>query len=241
MEYIELRDKLLKRYDQFFKDMEIDSKTGIVKGSAKRFTGYPYIGRNYCNAPIRILFIPYDVGEDECAAQNTFHSFQDRQDIFPDGMLEFNDHIAGLYATALFILKDAMGYQQAWEMLFKECDCTTKISIRRAFEYLPKDLMSYVAYENRYRFVTVKRDNERSGNKDRVWLNLEFERQMLMDEIELFSPNIIVFQGEDGTSDCNINELKKKFKVIVTGHPSCWQYKMNRIQYILDNIGPQLN
>ena len=76
MEYIELRDKLLKRYDQFFKDMEIDSKTGIVKGSAKRFTGYPYIGRNYCNAPIRILFIPLDVGKDECAENNTYHSFQ---------------------------------------------------------------------------------------------------------------------------------------------------------------------
>lgn len=241
MEYIELRDKLLKRYDRFFKDMEIDPQTGIVNSSSKRFTGYPYIGRNYCNAPIRILFIPLDVGEDECADKNTYHSFQDRQDIFPDGMLDFNYHIAGLYATALFILKDVMGYQQAWEMLCKERDCSNKISIRRTYDFLPKDLMSYVAYENRYRFVTVKREDERKGDKDRVWLNLDIERQMLMDEIELFSPNIIVFQGKEGLNGCNINELQKKYKVIVTGHPSCYQHKMNRIQYILDNIGPQLN
>lgn len=236
----ELRKSLKDRYDQFFKDMGIDPQTGIVKGTSKRFTGYPYIGRNYCNAPIRILFIPLDVGKDECAENNTYHSFQDRQDIFPDGMLDFNYHIAGLYATALFILKDVMGYQQAWEILCKEQNCSNKISIRRAYHYLPKDLMSYVAYENRYRFVTIGRDSERKGGKDRVWLDVDLERQMLMDEIELFSPNIIVFQGLQGVHDCNIAELRGKYKVIITGHPSCWQHRMNKIQYIIDNIRPQL-
>lgn len=240
MEYLELKENLLKLYDQFFKNMKIDPQTGIVNGYSKRFTGYPYIGRNYCNAPIRILFIPLDVGEDACADRNTFLTFQDRQDIFRDGMLDFNYHIAGLYATALFILKDTMGYQQAWEILCKERDCSNKISIRRTSEFLPQDLMSYVAYENRYRFVTINRKGERKGNKDRVWLNLEIERQMLMDEIELFSPNIIVFQGKYGIGDCNIDKLREKYKVMITGHPSCYQHKMNTIQYILDNIGSQI-
>lgn len=239
MDIEELRNSLKSRYAKFFEDMHIDNATGIVNGTSKRFTGYPYIGCNYCNAPIRLLFIPLDVGQDECAAENTYHSFQDRQDIFPNGMLDFNDHIAGLYATALYILKDEMGYQQAWEALWNERDYTSKISIRRAKDYLPKNLMSYVAYENRYRFVTVER-LKRTDDKDRTWIDANIERQMLMDEIELFAPDIIIFQGKEGIDNCNIDELRKKYKVIITGHPSCYQHKMNRIQYIVDNIGPQL-
>jgi hypothetical protein len=81
---------------------------------------------------------------------------------------------------------------------------------------------------------------ERGGNKDRRWINPQRESEMLLSEIDTFSPDIIVFQGKDGLWNCNINELKNKYKVIVAYHPSCWQRKADRLQYIVENIGAQL-
>lgn len=241
MENIKLRDNLLKLYDQFFKDMGVDPQTGIVKGTSKRFTGYPYIGRNYCNAPIRILFIPYDCGKDECLNGNTFHSFESREGIFPDGMLDFKPHIAGTYASALYILKNVMNLQHSWESLWnmREKFKTAK-AIKECYSDLPKDLMSYIAYENRYRFVTIGRCG-RSGGEDRVWINAARESQMLVDEISALYPDVIVFQGKRGIDNCCILELKKKYKVIVMDHPSSWRNGGDKLQYIVNEMQKQLD
>ena len=249
MTFTELKNNLSLLYRDFFEDMKIDSKTGIVMGTNLRFTGFPYIGSNYVTAPIKILFIPLDTGKDECFKENTYHSFKNREDIFPTGMLDFNAHIAGMYATALYILKEKMGYESAWDTLWSYRD-SYKIAkaIRMSANCLPQSLMSYIAYENRFRFVSIGRgfdeeENEtpeRSGNKDRRWINPQRESEMLLSEIDTFSPDIIVFQGKDGLWNCNINELKKKYKLIVAYHPSCWQRKADRLQYIVENIGAQL-
>lgn len=66
MTFTELKDNLSYMYRDFFEDMKIDSKTGIVIGNNLRFTGFPYIGRNYVTAPIKLLFVPLDTGKDEC-------------------------------------------------------------------------------------------------------------------------------------------------------------------------------
>ena len=146
-------------------------------------------------------------------------------------------------------LKERMGYESAWDTLWSYRD-SYKIAkaIRMSANCLPQDLMSYIAYENRFRFVSIGRgfdeeENEipeRSGNKDRRWINPQRESEMLLSEIDTFSPDIIVFQGKDGLWNCNINELKNKYKVIVAYHPSCWQRKADRLQYIVENIGAQL-
>ena len=108
--------------------------------------------------------------------------------------------------------------------------------------------MSYIAYENRFRFVSIGRGfdkegnetRERGGNKDRRWINPQRESEMLLSEIDAFSPDIIVFQGKDGLWNCNKNELKNKYKVVVAYHPSYWKRKADRLQYIVEYIGSQL-
>ena len=239
----ELKEKISVLYQDFFVDMKIDKKTGIVEGTNLRFTGFPYIGANYCDAPIKILFVPLDVGKDECFTENTYHSFEDRQSIFSDGNLVFNAHIAGLYATSLYILKNSMGLQPAWEALWDKKEYKIEKAIREVAQLLPKDLLSYVAYENRYRFVTVGRGSEkeeRRGGQNRIWINSNREANLLIDEIAEFKPDVIVFQGKDGIWNCHVPELRKKHKVVVAYHPSCWQRRADKLQYIVDYIGPQL-
>ena len=53
-----LKQELDNLFHKFFEDMKIDEKTGIVKDTNKRFSGYPYIGEKYVEAPVKILFIP---------------------------------------------------------------------------------------------------------------------------------------------------------------------------------------
>lgn len=239
MKFEELKKQLLDLYDVFFADMKIDKKTGVVAGTNLRFTGYPYIGKNYCDAPIKILFIPLDVGKDECYDDNSYHSFEDRESIFADGNLVFNAHIAGLYATSLYILKDSMGLQSAWDALWNNRNFKNAKAIRESSSILPKDLLSYVSYENRYRFVTIGRE-ERGGGKDRIWINANREAIFLLDEIKVFNPDVIVFQGKHGLWNCRIDELKKRYKVVEAIHPSDFHHHADKLQYIVDQIAPQL-
>ena len=240
MKFEELKIQISNLYEDFFADMKIDKKTGIVAGTNRRFTGFPYIGKNYCDAPIKILFIPLDVGEDECGKDNTYHTFENRESIFPSGMLDFNAHIAGLYATALYILKDKMGLQSAWDALWENREFKSAKAIKMSSKYLPQDMMSYVAYENRYRFVTIGR-SERGGGKDRIWINAYREAKLLIDEIGEFKPDVIVFQGTCGIGNCHVSELREKHKVVVAYHPSCWQRRADKLQYIVEHIAPQLH
>ena len=230
-------------YDDFFVDMNINPQTGIVGGREyMRFNGFPYIGKKYLDAPVRVLFIPLDTGKDECFEKNTYHSFDSRVgnvDVFPD----YNPHIAGVYATALYILKERMGWEEAWRHLCLYNQCKTMTAVKLASEGLPDDVMSYVAYENRFRFVHVGRGSEkdeRKGDKDRFWIDAQCESQMLWDEIEVFAPDIIIFQGKTGLWNCRVGDLKKRYRVATALHPSCWQRGGDRLQYIVDVIAPQL-
>ena len=237
---IQQLNELQKLYDDFFQKMRVDTQTGRMPDSGIRFTGYPFIGRNYYTAKQKILFVSLDVGMDECRNDNTFHSFEDRRNIFPDGMLDFNPHIAGMYATALYILKDIMGWEKSWEKLWSLRDTYKNAkAIRLSYDSLPKDLMSYIAYDNRFRFVTINRDL-RTGGQDRKYLNPEYEGKLLLDEIRVLSPDIIVFQGKDGLWNCHIEELRREYKVVIAYHPSCYQYGADKLQYIVDSIAPQL-
>ena len=155
----QLEEQIQNLYASFFEDLKIDKHTGIVEGTDKRFSGYPYIGANYVNAPVRILFIAYDTGEDEKFADNTFHDFESRRKKIPTAFdknneLVLNPHIAGTYATALYILKDKMHLQNAWDALWSKRENTIKKAIKKSSSNLPPNVMSYVAYENRFRFVT---------------------------------------------------------------------------------------
>jgi hypothetical protein len=99
--------------------------------------------------------------------------------------------------------------------------------------------LSYVAYDNRYKFVTIGR-NSKSGGKDRTWLNKDKERELLLSEIEIFKPDIIVFQGKAGLDNCNIKELEI-YTVFEAYHPSYWprgtkKLRLNELEYIKETF-----
>ena len=239
-----LKLELDNLFHKFFEDMKIDEKTGIVKDSNKRFSGYPYIGEKYLEAPIKILFIPLDTGVDELKKENTYHKFDGRvKQITPkkDAKHIFNPHLAGLYATTVCLLKEELELaKDCWIRLLDTKEGTTSTKINNLWKNLnekQKNLLSYVAYTNRYNFVTIERpEDKRSGGKDRTWLNKDKERELLLSEIEIFNPDIIVFQGKTGLDNCNIKELKEKYIVFVANHPSCWQKGANKLEYIKETF-----
>jgi len=241
-----LKQELDNLFHKFFEDMKIDEKTGIVKDTNKRFSGYPYIGEKYVEAPVKILFIPLDTGVDELKEENTYHKFESRAEkVTPnkDAKHVFNPHLAGLYATTVCLLKEELeSAKDCWVRLL-DTDTkgeTTSTKINNLWKNLneeQKNLLSYVAYTNRYRFVTIERpEDKRSGGKDRTWLNKDKERELLLSEIEIFNPDIIVFQGKTGSDNCNIKKLKEKYTVFVANHPSCWQKGANKLKYIKETF-----
>ena len=153
----------------------------------------------------------------------------------------FNPHLAGLYATTVYLLKDKLdSAKECWEYLLNASGKTTSTRINNSWKNLneeQKNLLSHVAYTNRYRFVTIERpEDKRSGGKDRTWLNKDKERELLLSEIEIFKPDIIVFQGKAGLDNCNTKELKKKYTVFEANHPSCWQKRANKLEYIKETF-----
>jgi hypothetical protein len=244
-----LKQELDNLFHKFFEDMKIDEKTGIVKDTNKRFSGYPYIGEKYVEAPVKILFIPLDTGVDELKEENTYHKFDGRvKQITPkkDAKHIFNPHLAGLYATTVCLLKEELeSAKDCWGRLL-DTDTkgeTTLTKINNLWKNLneeQKNLLSYVAYTNRYNFVTIERpEDKRSGGKDRTWLNKDKERELLLSEIEIFKPDIIVFQGKAGLDNCNTKELKEKYgknNVFEAYHPSCWQKRANKLEYIKETF-----
>ena len=239
-----LKQELDNLFQKFFEDMEINKETGIVKDSNKRFSGYPYIGEKYVEAPVKILFIPLDTGVDELKKENTYHKFESRAEkVTPNKNAKhvFNPHLAGLYATTVCLLKEELdSAKECWEYLLNASGKTTSTRINNSWKNLneeQKNLLSHVAYTNRYRFVTIERpEDKRSGGKDRTWLNKDKERELLLSEIEIFNPDIIVFQGKTGLDNCNIKELKEKYTVFVANHPSCWQKGANKLDYIIETF-----
>lgn len=234
-----LKQELDNLFQKFFEDMKIDEKTGIVKDTNKRFSGYPYIGEKYVKAPVKILFIPLDTGSDELYKDNTYHKFDGRiKQITPkkDAKHVFNPHIAGLYATTVCLLKEELeSAKDCWVRLLDTKGETTSTKINNLWENLneeQKNLLSYIAYDNRYKFVTIGRDSK-SGGKDRTWLNKDKERELLLSEIEIFNPDIIVFQGKTGIDNCSILELLiKNYNIFLSNHPSYWQKGANKLDYI---------
>ena len=230
-----LQNALSNRIRTFFSELKISCDTGILEGTDKRFNGYPYIGANYCSAKKRILFVALDVGVDECFKDNTYHSFKSRESIFSDGSLSFNPHIAGLYCSSLYLLKDDMGYEESWNKLWSNNQYKMVRAIHEAEAYLPRNLMSYVAYLNRYSFVTVGRTTRGNGN-DRFWINKVSESKFVTDMIRIFDPTVVIFQGKQGINNFNIKELKTKSDVYVLSHPSCWQHGADKLQYIASQL-----
>lgn len=215
----ELEEKLKVLYNIFFEEMHIDKASGLLEGKDKRFATMPYVGKNYYTSKKRILFVGTDIGEDEENTSDTYQNFVERNEsVYATQLSKKNPHIAGTYVTALNFLKEDYNWENYWKLIDKEWTCQRAL---KSITDLPTDVLSYISLTNYYKFVTLNRIDERSGNKDRGFNSAYIEKQLFLDEVKTFNPNIVFFQSVTFNGLSVISEIKKLgIEVYIAPHPS---------------------
>ncbi len=218
MTYLSFVQKELEReYQNFFKFLGIDDKTGCTnKSDNLKFPTYPYIGTSYGSVK-KLLFIGLDIGMDE---SSNIQTFDDRR-----LGIEFacpskaNPHIAGTYITALHFLKDEdTSWNAHWD---KIKNSNTSQRALREYELLQKNPLSYIALTNYYKFVDKKR-MVRSGGQNRKYVNKEAENRLFLNEVKILCPDTVIFQSRQFRYNKDLlDRLSSIVKSIYVGpHPS---------------------
>jgi len=223
----ELEKKLEQLFDTFFEKMHIDKVTGLVDGKNVRFATMPYVGSNYSEAKKKILFVGLDMGQDEYYLTNRYQTFDERKDSVNDTPLsDKNPHIAGTYGTALYFLKDIYNWTDSWNILNSQ-NQFFKQALNSNCDLLPKEVLSYVSQINYFSFVTKDRYN-RAGNMDRKFINQKIEIELLENVINLFNPDILIFQSLTLRNEGLMNKFKKNMDIYVGYHPSSFGRYINK-------------
>lgn len=219
----QLQNKLNSIYSNFFKILKIDKSTGLKKDTNKRFASKLAIGENYSRAEKKLLFVSLDIGKDELYEQNTFQDFEHRsKSVCAIGNLQDkNPHMAGVYGTALYFLKEKYNWQSSWDLLEGKNQFFREILIANK-DILPQEVLSYITLINFYSFVTVERI-ERTGDSDRVFVNEKVELENLINIINAIAPDIIIVQSKSLRNYFkNIiqSKLSNKTEIFIGYHPS---------------------
>lgn len=214
----QLREELKSLYDGFFTDNGIDPITGIWKNAPKgknlRFATMPHIGFNYVEAPKKILFVGYDIGNDERGKLQSF----DERDFSCLDLSKLNPHIAGTYLETLYLFAQSNDtYKEKWEYFMNSQSPNVSV-VRDSVGKIDLDanMLSNVALTNLHKFVTVARGSEndlkevegRRGASDRDWFGLRSKiEDLLIGEIKILKPDIIWFQGLYTINDSIWNKM----------------------------------
>ena len=195
----DLKAELTNKYRELFERYGIDEQTGrLGYDPTRKFATYPYIGSRYGEAA-RILIVGLDIGKDETPGR--FQSFEERRAAIEDKQVsKHNPHIAGTYFTALFFLKNKLDlkrkleWQESWRKTKHVSTCQQALKNRGN---LPtQNPLSHIALTNHYKFVTDARE-DREGGSDRIYLDRRFDLNFFIGEVEIFTPDIVIFQSED--------------------------------------------
>lgn len=220
-----LNEELNTLYEIFFNKLNVDTKTGIKSGTNKRFAAKIAIGENYYGCKKKILFVSFDIGRDEKFVEtgiNTFQDLEERKNAVCCGNLKKkNPHMAGVYGTALFFLKDVYSWQKEWDILGKS-DQYFKETLIANCSYLPDNVLTFISLVNFYNFVTVGR-KDRTGDSDRNFIDQISEFQLLVDIINTIKPSIIVVQSKSLKSYFISNikpRISSDIDIYVGFHPS---------------------
>lgn len=243
----ELKEQLGILYQQFIEDLKIERQTGVLGRIANpflkdqvgliRFSGYPFIGSQYDSSSPKILVVGLDIGIDECRKDNTYHTFESRNGcIEPLRQSEnwYNKHIAGTYGVVLYLLKDYYGWSNYWKDYFENKTETFETILKKfGPTVLPFEVLSHVAFTNIHKFVTIGRDEHRSGGENRKWYNPKEERELFKAEVGCFAPDIVYIQGHS-RFDKNLLEFLKKagYRIVLSDHPSSWRNGANKPSYV---------
>lgn len=213
-----LREELEAAYRRFFRRMGIQQRTGRLRDFPhKKFATCPYIGSRY-GASRKILFVGLDLGIDP--EPGRIQNFEGRRKAIEGKRLsDHNPHISGTCITALYFLKDARGWNGCWDRLRHLP--TFKQALRRPDMLPAENPLAYVALTNYYKFAAEGR-TARSGAQDRKHLNAKAERQLFLEEVAAFDPDIVVFQGVSCGFPDTARRLKEQTgrEVHIGPHPS---------------------
>jgi len=217
-EELNFTDEMQTAYHEFFEKLGVDEKTGVVKDSMIKFATYPFIGSRYGQLN-RILFIGMDVGSDEHDGITSLN--QRRKDIEYRNITQYNPHISGTYLVATYHQREFEQYRLIADLIDNSAE-TSKAFINNNFHKLNQIInpLAYCSLTNYYKFVTVNRANK-AGNLDRKHINWKYEDELLLREIEILSPDIILFQSLSFMKKKDfIDRIDRKVKKVIMYHPS---------------------
>lgn len=241
----ELETNLKVLYDELFEHFGLDKATGLFEDSKSRFSGYPYVGLKYAESKKKILFVGLDTGVDEKVNEKGYHDFCSRRmkiSVSAQGKTykeiqgyPLRPHMAGTYLLAMLLLSDCHHeWKCAKEQLFLNPNSVNAkaLSLKENKDVMPCDVLDYIAQINVFRFVSHMR-GKRSGGQDRKWRDKSYEIDFLKREIEVFQPDILVFQGSSKWIPKNVmGDFRTKYRVICGYHPSYWGKDANKVKYV---------
>ena len=211
----------------FSKAMGFDKETGILPNSRKRFAGMPFVGFRYSEQTPKILIVGEDIGRDECVNDNAkdingtplyFHDFDSKR---KNCVVEkYNAHLAGTYMTALYLLRKCDKFKDMWEESM--CDKTAHWALKMLSASQIAEIAHTIALTNRHKFVTEDRRNK-SGDKDRKWIDHDKEFAIFIEEVKCFAPDIIILQAINSMTNEDIEQIKQAVKGVAVyklTHPS---------------------
>ncbi|MFY7936697.1 MAG: hypothetical protein ACOVOQ_04925 [Flavobacterium sp.] len=207
--------EIVIEYKNFFKEFEINTTTGILKNFPNiKFITMPFIGSKFEVSKTKILFVGMDVGKDE--TPNRYQDLAERNSNIENNT-GFNPHIAGTYASALFLLKEENEWKDIWEKFisYPTYSQATKFQNHKNEE----NPLSFISLTNIHKFVTINRQN-RSGDENRKFLKREIEESLLLKEIAILKPNIILFQGKLPSNSIVERIKEEKIRIILAYHPA---------------------
>lgn len=220
--------ELTNAHTRMFRQMNVDSDTGMIGEPHLKFGSYPHIGS--CYGKMRqVLIVGMDIGGDP--RKGRIHSYEQRcREIEDKPPGEHNPHMSGTYITAMRFLQSECGEWRRW---LKRADKErVPQSLLSKKENLPhRNPLRYIAFTNDYKFLLVH-------NGQKVRIDHDEEQRFLVEEARILDPDIIVFQSAGFWRRSKLlRQMSEIAEVFVGNHPSAWG-RRQRLGNFLDSIRP---
>ena len=236
---IELKKDIHKiLIEDFSNAMWFDKETGVLSNGKKRFSGMPFIGNDYGKFSPKILVIGSDIGCDERHRDNTYHYFDTKRECcIRPSKREYRAHLCGTYITALYLLKEVAPFNSMWQENFSNKTATHALKTLKTEQI--QMIADAIALTNLHKFVTKGRAN-RSGDKDRKWIDHDKEFATFIEEVKCFAPDIVIIQRIGLLPEDDLKRIRQIVGQVYTlPHPSSGARERggcNVQKYIIDYL-----
>lgn len=224
--------------EDFSKAMGFNEGTGVLPNGKRRFSGMPFIGNDYGTFSPKILIVGSDIGSDERRSEDTYHNFDTKRECcILSSKSDYRAHLCGTYMTALYLLKDIAPFNSMWQDAM--CNTTAIRALKTLETEKIHQIADAIALTNLHKFVTKGRP-DRSGDKDRKWIDHDKEFATFIEEVKCFAPDIVIIQRIGLLAENDLMQIKQIVgRVYTLPHPSSGareQGGCNVQKYIIDYL-----